>query len=195
MASLSYTHCDPPECNARRRKPKKNNFDAVPCQFQILEPLHVRQPTQRAFKGEVLPSMRETIQFFQHEPSRRSSGQVGIERRKAACNEVCVYKVNHTCFLREKFFCKGGLTRTIGSRDHNATRGFHGLLFHFSITKTRGPSSWHSKSSRLSVFGAEKESLTPLTLPSPPGARVRAAKRICAATPFVPCHVGVYNSF
>lgn len=83
--------------------------------------------------------MRETIQFFQHESARRSSGQIGIERRKATCNEVCVYKVNHTGFLREKFFCKGGLARTIGSRDHNATRGFHGLLFHFSITKTRRP--------------------------------------------------------
>ena len=101
--------------------------------------------------------MRETIQFFQHEPARRSSGQVGIKRRKATCNEVCVYKVNHTCFLREKFFCKGGLARTIGARDHNATRGFRGLLSHVSITKTRIPSSWHSKLNKLSVFEAEKE--------------------------------------
>ena len=111
--------------------------------------------------------MRETIQFFQHESARRSSGQVGIERRKATCNEVGVYKVNHTCFLREKFFCKGGLARTIGSRDHNATRGFRGLLFHVSMTKTRVSSFWRSKSSRLSVFDHEKESLNPLTLPSP----------------------------
>ncbi len=80
--------------------------------------------------------MRETIQFFQHEPARRSSGQVGSKRRKATCNEVCIYKVHHTCFLREKFFCKGGLARTIGSRDHNATRGFRGLLSHVSMTKT-----------------------------------------------------------
>ena len=108
--------------------------------------------------------MRETIQFFQHESTRRSSGQVGIEGRKATCNEVCVYKVNHTCFLREKFFCKGGLARTIGSRDHNATRGFRDLLFHVSMTKTRVPFFWDSKSSRLSVFDAEKESLKPLTL-------------------------------
>lgn len=138
MAALSDTHCDPPKCNARGRKPKKNYFDAIPCQLQIFEPLHVREPTQRAFKGKVLPSMRETIQFLQHESARRSFGQVGIKGRKTTRNEVSVHKVNHTCLHRKKFFCKGGLTRSIGSRNYNAAGRFGRLLSHVSIAKTRG---------------------------------------------------------